>query len=153
VIWNTLLVLETRSSTTDSKEILEEILHWGTKKFGITYREGMIKHYGYVSDLTFYSDVPLLSLNPAVAKLATKASQKLTDVWREPIEYEGLTFALGHDPTARKYAIAPFSIARRAEAKFSENKYYSEAPLPTDIHISLLQEFEADLRRAQSVKQ
>jgi hypothetical protein len=49
--------------------------------------------------------------------------------------------------TARKYQIAPFSIARRAEARFSEDKYYSEAPLPTDMHISLLEEFEESIKR------
>jgi hypothetical protein len=48
---------------------------------------------------------------------------------------------------ARKYGIAPFSITRRAESRFSENKYFSEAPLPTDIHISLLEEFEAEVQR------
>jgi hypothetical protein len=44
----------------------------------------------------------------------------------------------------RKYGIASFSITRRAEARFSENKYFSEAPLPTDLHLKLLEQFEAE---------
>ncbi len=145
VIWNTLLVLETRSSTADSKQILDEMLTWGVEKFGLNYKSDMIKHFAYISNLSFYSDVPLLSVNPALTSLATKTSQALSEIWQEPIHYEAVNFQLGHDPTVRKYGVAPFSITRRAEAKFSENKYFSEAPLPTDIHIRLLEQYEADM--------
>jgi hypothetical protein len=40
--------------------------------------------------------------------------------------------------------IAAFTIQRRGQTPFEENKYFSEAPLPTDIHINLLEQFEAD---------
>ncbi|MHB8652560.1 MAG: hypothetical protein ACYDA9_01645 [Terriglobia bacterium] len=146
VIFNTLLTVETRSSTSDSKQILEEMLLWSAEKFGLNYRPGMIKRFAYVSDLSFYSEVPLLSFNPALANLAAKTSKSVSEIWQEPVNYEPLNVIVGHDPIARKYGIAPFSIARRAEARFSENKYFSEAPLPTDLHISLLEEFEAEMK-------
>lgn len=145
VIWNTLLVVETRSSTADSKQILEDMLVWGAEKFGLNYRPGMIKRFAYVSDITFYSDVPLLSVSSTLTKLAMKASDAVTEIWQEPVHYEPVNLIVGHDPMARKYAIAPFSIARRAEARFSENKYFSEAPLPTDVHLKLLEEYEKDI--------
>jgi hypothetical protein len=147
VIFNTLLIVETRSSTTDSKEIMEGMLEWGAAKFGLTYRPGMIRRYAYVSDLSFYSEAPLLNVSPVLANLAAKASRLLTDIWQEPVQYESVNLTVGHDPMARKYGIAPFSITRRAEARFSENKYFSEAPLPTDDHIALLEEFERDVER------
>jgi hypothetical protein len=152
VIWNTLLVVETRSNTTDSKQILEEMLEWGAAKFGLTYRPGMIKRFAYVSDLSFYSEVQLLDVSPALRNLAAKTSQALSEIWQEPVEYTPINLAVGHDPMARKYAIAPFSIARRAEARFSENKYFSEAPLPTDMHISLLEKFEVDIKRMHDLE-
>jgi hypothetical protein len=71
----------------------------------------------------------------------------LSDIWQEPVRFVPTGITLGHDPTARKYGIASFSIQRRAEARFSDNKYFSEAPLPTDIHLKLLTEFEADISR------
>lgn len=145
VIWDSLLVLETRSSTDDSKRILGEMLTWGTEKFGLNYHAGMIKHFAYISDLSFYSDVPLLSLNPATTNLASRTSQALAEIWQESIHYEPAELRIGHDPTVRKYGIAPFSISRRAEAKFSENKYFSEAPLPTDMHLALLEQYEKDV--------
>jgi len=147
-IFNTLLALETRSNTSDSTELIEDMLVWGTKKFGLAYVPGMIKHFSYVSDLTFYSDVPLLgaACQPLI-NLATKTSEALTAIWHEPFQYYPANLTVGHDPMARHYGIAPFSITHRAEARYSENKYFSEAPLPTDMHIALLEEFEAGVKR------
>lgn len=145
VVWPNILVLETRSSTDDSKSLIEEILLWGRERFNLTYEPGMIKKFGYVSDLTFYSDAPILSANPLLDRIADKASESLTSIWKEPVRFEPIEFKIGHDPLSRKWALAPFQITRRAETQFSENKYFSEAPLPTNEHISLLEEYEAGI--------
>jgi hypothetical protein len=147
-IFNTLLALETRSSTADSQQLIEEMLEWGAQKFGLTYAPGMIKHFGYISDLTFYSDVPILdaACQPLV-DLATKTGAALSEIHKEPFQYYPANLAVGHDPLAKKNGIAPFTITRRAESRFSENKYFSEAPLPTDMHIAFLEEFEAGIKR------
>lgn len=149
-IWNTVLVIDTRSSTNDSKQILDEMLVWGAAKFGLNYSPGAIKRFAYVSDLTFYSDVPILgaACQPFL-DLATNISAALTEIWQEPIVYYPANLAIGHDPLARKNGIAPFTITHRVETKWSENKYFSEAPLPTDSHIALLKEFEAGIKRLQ----
>lgn len=148
-IWSNIVVVETRSNTNDSKKILDEALLWAAEKFGINYRSGMIKRFAYVSDLSFYSDAPILYISPALATIANKTSEAVSEIWQEPVKYEPQRFDIGHDPTVRKYAIAPFSITRRAEARFSENKYFSEAPLPTDMHISILEEFEESIKRTE----
>jgi hypothetical protein len=149
VIWNTLIVVETRSSTSDSKKILEEMLAWGAERLGLNYKPGMIKRFGYVSDVSFYSDVPILDVSTTLTKLAVKTSKVLSEIWQEPVQYEPLNLVVGHDPAARKYPIASFTITRRAEARFSENKYYSEAPLPTNVHLEMLQEFEDEVKRTR----
>jgi hypothetical protein len=147
-IFNTLLVLETRSNTSDSEELIHEILTWGVKKFGLTYTPAMIKHYGYISDLTFYSDVPLLgaACQPLI-DLAAKTGAALTDIHKVPFTYQPANLAVGHDPSTRKNGIAPFTITRRVESPWGDNKYFSEAPLPTDMHIAFLEEFEAGILR------
>jgi hypothetical protein len=145
-IWGGIVTAETRTSTDDSKAFLEEILLWGADKFGINYQPGSIKRFAYISDLTFYSDTPILSINPALTSLATKTSQALSGIWQEPVEYQPISIKIGHDPTTRKNGIAPFSIERRGDARFSENKYFSEAPLPTSLHWELLEQFEMDLQ-------
>jgi hypothetical protein len=144
-IFSTLLVLDTRSNTNDSKRAIEEALVWASTKFGLTYKPGMIKRFAYVSDVSFYSDVPILSVNRALTNVAEKTSAALSDIWQEPVRYEPMSLMVGHDPMERKYGIAPFSIQRRAESRFSENKYFSEAPLPTDLHLQLLEQYEKEI--------
>jgi hypothetical protein len=144
-IWDTLTVIETRVHTDVSKAILEEMLSWAAKEFGLNYPYAPIKQFGYISDVTFYSDVPILDVNPAVTELARKCSTALSAIWQQPLVYEPYTVRVGHDPTARKNPLAPFVIEHRQEARFSENKYFSEAPLPTDMHWSLLEQFEKDM--------
>lgn len=153
-IYNTLLVLETRSSTADSQQIVDEMLVWGAAKFGLSYSPGAIRHYAYVSGISFYSSASFLTVNPALQTLADRTSEALTEIWQEPIRYEPVGIAVGHDPLVRKYSIAQFTLTRRQEVPFSQNKYYSEAPLPTDLHIQLLEQFERDVlteRRAAAV--
>jgi hypothetical protein len=144
-VWSTLLVVETRSNTAESKQILEDILAWGAEKFGLNYKPGMIKRFAYVSTLTFHSDAPILGASPALNKLAATTSEAVSEIWQEPIRYDPTVVTIGHDPLTRKYGIASLTIQRRAEARFSENKYFSEAPLPTDLHLKLLEQYEKDV--------
>lgn len=150
VVWDTLIVVETRISTAVSKTIIEEMLSWGAKEFGLNYPSTPIKRFAYISDVTFYSDVTILDVNPAVSKLAQQCSAALSDIWQEPVIYEPFTVRVGHDPSSRKNPIAPFMIEHRQETKFSEHKYFSEAPLPTDTHWELLEQFEKNIARGVS---
>ena len=146
VIWDTLLILETSINTDMSKRILEDLLAWGAQELSLNYKPGAIKRFGYISDVSFFSDAPILDVNPAVKSLASACSEELSRIWMEPVKYEPFTVRVGHDPTSRKYPIAPFMIEHRAESRFSENKYFSEAPLPTDVHWRLLEEFELNIQ-------
>ncbi|HYM78033.1 MAG TPA: hypothetical protein VE377_18810 [Candidatus Dormibacteraeota bacterium] len=149
-IFSTMLALETRCDTDDSKKILDDILAWCVEKFKLTYNPEMISRFGYVSSLTFYSDAPLLDGNAAMTNLAGRTAQLVSDIWKEPVEYSGVSIAVGHEPLSRKYPIARFTIQRRADTKFAENKYLSEAPLPTNAHLELLEMYERDIGGARS---
>jgi hypothetical protein len=87
----------------------------------------------------------VLDANPALKKIAAVTESAVSEFWHEPVHYEPMSIIIGHDPLTRKHDIASFLLARRAEARFSENKYYSEAPLPTDQHLRLLEEYERDM--------
>jgi len=145
VIWDTLMIVETRVNTDVSKAILEDMLLWASREVGINYKPGSIKRFGYISSVTFFSDAPLLDLHPAVEKLAASCTEEVSAIWQEPVKYESLSVRVGHDPTARKNGLAQFRIEHRAESRFSENKYFSESPLPTDSHLALLEQFERDI--------
>jgi hypothetical protein len=125
---------------------MEGMFEWTAKKLGLTYDPGMIKHWAYISDLSFYSDAPLLQAPPLV-QLGEKVSDAVSVIIGEPVKYEPMIMTVGHDPLLRKYGRAPFTIQRMAESKFTEGKYFSEAPLPTDVHIKLLEEYESDISK------
>jgi hypothetical protein len=147
-LYNTVLVLETRSSTAEAKQLLEELLLWGAAKFDLGYSLGAIKRFAYISAVTFYSEVTLLdAASQPLRDLADKTSAAVSEIWQEPVKYYPANLAVGHDPLTRKNGIAHFTISYRAESKYPENKYFSEAPLPTDMHIAFLEEFEAGVRR------
>jgi hypothetical protein len=77
--------------------------------------------------------------------LANKTGAVLSEIWKDSVVYMPVLMAVGHDPLKRHTNIAPFSISRREATPYSENKYFSEAPLPTDLHIKFREELEADV--------
>jgi hypothetical protein len=145
VVYDGALLVDTLSNTSDSRRILIEMLEWGRDTLGLTYVDGMIKQWGYISDIIFFTDFPLLSsMSSPVQKLAQKTSRFTEDLWNG-LKYEPNNLSISHDPGARKNAVASFFIQHRVNTTFAENKYYSEAPLPTDLHIQFLEEFETDV--------
>ena len=61
------------------------------------------------------------------------------------MRYDLAVLSIDYDQLTRKHPLGRFSIQRRDNTPFSENKYFSDAPLPTDVHIQLLEQFEKDL--------
>jgi hypothetical protein len=139
------LVVDTSSSTADSDKILEEALLWAASDLGLNYKPGMIKRRQYISDLVFYSDIQLLAVHRAfvnLQKAVTEAGEQY--LWQRR-EYDLTHFGLDFDKTLTPLVSAAFSIQRRGNTLFTDNKYFSEAPFPTDVHIKLVEQLEADL--------
>jgi len=145
VIYNTAILVDTRVSTTTSEQVLREALEWAKKQFKLDYKPENIKRVANISQLTFHSDISLDMLHPALKRLSDSVSAAVSEVHGEKFEYQTSQIAITHDPLKRKYTIAGFTIVPRAETPYSEHKYFSEAPLPTDLHIKLLEQFERDL--------
>jgi hypothetical protein len=139
------VIVDTSASTAHSETILEESLTWAATDCGINYKPGMIKKKQYVSDVTFYSDVRLLAAHQALLNLRKSLTDQTETYFGRRLECELTYLGFDFDHTLNPLVAAPFSIQRRGNALFSENKYFSEAALPTDVHIKLLEQFEADL--------
>jgi hypothetical protein len=105
----------------------------------------MIKHKQYVSDLTFYSNIKLLAAHKGLLNLQKGISEAATKTFKQPLAYDITRLDFDFDKIQKPLITAPFSIQRRGGVPFSDNKYFSEAALPTDVHIRLLEQFEADL--------
>ena len=144
IVYNNGLLVETRAGTTESKRILEEILAWARDKFGIVYGPNTIREWAYVDGLIFRSDVPLLTTGP-IERLANVVTTEISKIIGHETVYQPVGVTLGHDQLLRKYARALFTIQRRVEIPLSDNKYYSEAPLPTETHLAILEQYEKDV--------
>jgi hypothetical protein len=139
------IILDTRTSTQESRRLLEEGLQWASKEMGLVYKPSMIKRWQYASNLIFYSKVPLTGVHSAFQKVADSLTRTAAELTGEKLKYELVSFGVNYDQLNRKHPFGSFSIQRRENVPFSENKYFSDAPLPTDVHMKLLEQFEADI--------
>jgi hypothetical protein len=146
------IALDTRATTQESEAILEEILTWASEKFGLHYRREMVLRRGYVSNLAFYSDVPLLSVNPILDDFAERVGKIVSGNLKLDCRYEPSTVMISMDPESQRVPASPFSIERRVGTAFSEGKYFSAAPVHTDVHIKLVEEYERSVATQQSVR-
>jgi hypothetical protein len=144
IVYNNGVQVETHAGTEESKRILEELLVWSRDKFGIAYQSASVRRWAYVSGVTFRSDVPLLVTGP-IERLARGITTEISRVLGEETVYQPTGFNVGHDLLLRKYPRAAFTLQRRAEVPLSDNKYFSEAPLPTEVHLALLAQYEKDV--------
>jgi hypothetical protein len=144
-VYDHALYVDTTSSTDDSERFFNEALAWLSRDHGLMYIPEMVKRKTYVSQLTFYSDVLLPKLHPAISKLAQRLSTRVPQYYGQPLEYRASGLTVGYDPQTVKSGPAVFSIEPRADTLFSEGKYFATAPLPTDEHIAMLEAFEADV--------
>ncbi|SRR6266436_1402288 len=150
VIYTYGIVLETRTSTQESKRLLEEAFQWGAKELGLTYKPSMVKRWQYASQVTFSSKVALTDASPAIQRLAKSMTENIAQLTGESLKCELTALLVDYDQLARKHPLGRFSIQRRENTPFFENKYFSDAPLPTDVHLKLLEQFEADLSKKSS---
>jgi hypothetical protein len=147
-IYNGAFVLDTLSSTNDSKAILLDLLEWGRAELGLSYEEKLIRRWGYISHIVFESDIALLELcSSPLQRLAAKTSA-VTEENFEGLKYVPSQVFIGHDPAVRKHSIASLTIVHRVNTPFSGKTFFSEAPLPTHLHIQFLREFEQDVKNS-----
>jgi hypothetical protein len=144
-LYNNAILLDTRAGTDESKRVLLEGLLWAANKFGLNYKEGMIRRWRYLSDLTVTTEVPLLVTHPALTNMCDAIGKHVSEILGEPLVFSPIRSTVDFDRHPRNVAMAAFDIQRRADTPFSENKYFSEAPLPTNVHFELLQRYETEL--------
>lgn len=135
-IWSDGLVADTRSSTLDSDDLLEEGLKM-LPALGFAFDPLMVHRKSYNSQLHVQCPRHLRTLNPKLDQLAAK----LSSVVGGGIAFEFAGLELWPD---QSLAIKPatFIFQRRLNDPRPDH-YWSQAPLSTEKHIVFLQELEA----------
>jgi|SRR5271157_3826698 len=145
VIYNNGILVDTQSDTDISERIFMEALGWAKDEFGITFTPDMVYRKRYLSDLVFSTPAPILDGFAPVNKLRTNLSNVMEAILDERLNYAGIRLDVDFERFQRPAPIAPLTIQRRNDYAFSDNTYFSEAPLPTELHVDLLEQFEKDV--------
>jgi hypothetical protein len=139
------VVLDTRISTDVSQRLLEEALKWAVSELGLVFDSTKKHRWQYVSSVVFTSTVLSKAMPRPISDLAARVSAAVQVSTGESRLYEVTNLSIDFDLLTRKHPLGTFTIQRRENTPFSENKFFSSAPLPTDVHIKLLEQFESEL--------
>jgi hypothetical protein len=139
-IYNDGLIANSYSSTRATDRFLEDALSGAVREFDLQYSKTLVRSKTYLSEITVLLKEPLSKINPKLAAFADKISQVHGHKNASPFEVGGISFWSDVSMAALKFA--PFSIERRLNAPFSENRFYSKAPIHTDEHLNLIADFE-----------
>jgi len=142
-IFNDGLVAETQSSTHDSDAFLEDVLISATKDFSLAYKPQMIRNRVYFSELYMESLRSLNGINTKISQFAAKLTGLVPNKVENLFECAAIGFWPTYATARSNIVIGPFRFERKLNTLPTENKYYSTAPMHTDDHIALLQEFES----------
>jgi len=129
----------TQTNTTDALTALDYIADWGIREFGLTLEP--VKSPGFFSQINIRFERPLPELFPQLRPIAREISARHPDIltFRPEFELGALQFVY---ETKSNFNPVVFRIERAANIPFAENLYLSDAPLTTDDHVKVLEDFE-----------
>jgi hypothetical protein len=139
------IITDTRASTDASERVLQDMLNWGAETFGLSNRSDLITRRQYVSEIIFTSDMALSAVNARLNHLGDRVTDSIAKHFNQTLPYEINAIDFHFDTTQSKQFFAHFRVERFVSAPFSDKKYYSGAPLPTEEHVQLIKDFEAAL--------
>jgi hypothetical protein len=135
--------VDTRTNTGDCETVLRDVLTWASDSHGLNLRLNPTRMV-FVSQITFVSDISLNWLHPSLKMLSDRASRFASPV-APGAAYETTSVMVKVDDSNLKAAPGALTIERRLEVPFSENTYFSQAPMPTSEHQKALEDFESAL--------
>ena len=133
------LYLDTQINTAASEELWYDLMDWAVATFGVTFKKEMVKRSAYVSTLTFHSDAPMLKLNSVFDEIKDVVTSEVERNFGRRLEYHAAAVSITYDQLLTKFGTAAFTVQRRKGVPFEEGKYFSTAPLKTEIHLELLE--------------
>ena len=143
-LYNDGLVVDTRSSTEDSDIFLSEFLNWISTEFDLVPYQDILRSKLYLSELWVQTDKSLNTLNPKLEQFAKRLTSLIVGHNHHHIAFESTGITFWTDPIVVNPP-GPFKFERAENTPFSERRYYSAAPLQTNLHLEMLTELESIL--------
>lgn len=138
------LVVDTRSSTKDCDDFLNEILTRLSEELKLPHYKDVVTRRSYISQLHIKTDKSLQSINHTLKEIAAYLTENISDMGLVHYEVGGIHFWPEQSVVPKP---AVFIFERILNVPFSENNYYSGAPLQTDKHLELLDKLEKILSK------
>jgi hypothetical protein len=132
-------------NTTFADAILDDFFKWAGETFKLRERQTPAQRT-YTSVIVFDFDKAIEPILGKLLGITGMLSESLRAAYGWEYEYGLQRLAYQVDPTAVKLLRNTlFFIERRLNVAFSENRYYSGAPLRTEQHMALLAAIEQEL--------
>ncbi len=134
------VIAETRSSTADCDAFLDDCLMSLVTRFKFADYKDILRRKQYVSELYVRPQRSLSLFQDKLQRFADKLNSAV--VGRESVSFHPAVLHFWNDPGSEGRPTIPFRFERAETFAFSENRYYTIAPLQTELHISLLNDLE-----------
>jgi hypothetical protein len=145
-IYNDGLICEA-FDTTFAELALDDFMQWAADTFGLQERTSPIQRT-YTSALVCIFDKAIEAGLGKLSGICELLSRALNASYGWDYQFSLSRLAFNVDPKAIPTLRATnFILERRVQADYSENRYFSIAPLKTDEHIDLLRRLEDELLR------
>jgi hypothetical protein len=137
------LLCEAETSTDISDRFLDDLIGWLERNFEQRGRE---KARAYVSQFEVRTEINLGRTFAALDPIGTALAKAVSTYSAEVPKFEISGVRMHYSPRGDEAMPTQFIFERRAESPFSENLYFSSAPLCTLDHENLLREIECVLQ-------
>lgn len=139
IIYNDGLVADATGNTQEADEFMDDFVVWASVSFHLAPHQEILKAKRYTSVVYVEMEKSLDMLNPKLAQCCNLLSSKLGPNNKAAFETTGISLGVDEGLNDRPN---PFRLEREEGTSFSENRYFSVAPLQTQDHLDLLEEFE-----------
>ena len=136
-LYNDGIIADTRSSTYDSDAFLDDAFNRFAEVFKSPTLQSIVSENLYLSQVYISTDKTIETLNPKLKRISKFLMQNVGGA----INYQTGGVSFWADQTSTRKP-GPFTFERTVNVPFSDNRYYSAAPLQTDKHLELLDELE-----------
>ena len=143
-IYNDGFVAEAQSGSKTLDAFMDDALAWAAEEFGLRKIEGIKTERHHESTLIVIATTDIAKAFAPRHEIADAFNSALGKEGYSPRKFQASGMIMAPDPAAEgsRKREPRFLIDRRVGVSFAENTFYSQAPLPTEDHLALLERIE-----------
>jgi hypothetical protein len=135
------LLCEANENTNILDDFISEILTWVEQEQNLPIKETGVK--AYISQMAVITASDIGSIFSKIASIGPLISKELSNYGQPAHEFKISGLKMHYDAAPTPLPRAPeFSFERRAGAPYSENQFFTSAPIRTDEHLRIVKMLE-----------